>query len=236
VSVVGVAAARGSELFEGDSARPALAPSRARDVFPAHLGVRRPTVTWLLTLPLAVVGSQVAHSLGYRLVTPRDAERSHDLAATGHSYLTYAPVLLALCLVLVALALAGELRQLMARSCRGPTRPSALCFAVSAPAIFVCQEHLERLLHDGAFPWTAALQSTFIVGLLLQLPFALAAYLVAWFLLRAVGSLHLILASRPRLRLRGGEVLRPSTRLLAPRVPALALGYGPRGPPALLAA
>jgi hypothetical protein len=55
----------------------------------------RRTIAWLLTMPLAVVGSQLAHALAYRLMTPSDAERAHELAATGHAYLSYAPVVLA---------------------------------------------------------------------------------------------------------------------------------------------
>jgi hypothetical protein len=181
-----------------------------------------------------VVGSQVAHSLAYRLFTPPGAERSHELAATGHSYLTYAPAALALCVVLVVFALAGELRHHLVRTGSRSGRPSVLGFAVLAPAIFISQEHLERLVQDGAFPWTAALQPTFGVGLLLQLPFALIAYVLARLLLRAVGSLSRLLAGPPLQALRGGCVRRPALRAFGPRVPALALGYGSRGPPSLL--
>ncbi len=66
-----------------------------------HVGcVSRRSVVWLLTLPLAIVGSQLAHTLAYRLVTPTEAERAHELAATGHAYLAYAPAVLAVCSVL----------------------------------------------------------------------------------------------------------------------------------------
>jgi hypothetical protein len=44
-------------------------------------------VVWLLTLPLAVVGSQLGHALAYRLITSNEAERDHELTATGHAYL-----------------------------------------------------------------------------------------------------------------------------------------------------
>jgi hypothetical protein len=49
----------------------------------------------------------------------------------------------------------------------------------------VLQEVLELSLHTGQFGWRAALAPTFLPGLALQLPFALAAYLMARLLLRA---------------------------------------------------
>ena len=190
----------------------------------------RRNVVWLLTLALAVVGSQLAHELAYRLVTPDGAQRAHELARTGHAYLVYAPAALAVCTVLVLIALAGELRHLLRRG-TASSRPSALTFAVLAPAIFVLQEHFERLFHDSAFPWDACLQPTFVVGLLLQLPLAVAAYLVARLLLRAVRSLGRLLVGPVRRRVPGDGLVRPATLLFVPRVPVLALGYGSRAPP-----
>lgn len=196
----------------------------------------RRSVAWLLTLPLAVVGSQLAHALAYRLATPNDAERGHELAASGHGYLAYLPAVLAVCSVLVALALAGELGHALTDRSRRPSRPSALRFAVLAPAIFACQEHFERLLHDGRFPWNAGFHRLFLVGLLLQLPFALVAYTLARLLLRVARSLGRLLTPPLRLSRVGAAIPRPATCIAVPRVPALALGYGSRGPPALLAA
>ena len=190
----------------------------------------RRNVVWLLTLALAVIGSQLAHELAYRLVTPDGARRAHELAQTGHAYLVYAPAALAVCAVLVVIALGGELRHLLRRG-TASSRPSALMFAVLAPAIFVLQEHFERLLHDGAFPWDACLQPTFVVGLLLQLPVALGVYFLARLLLGAVRSLGRWLVRPVRPAVLGGALVRPTTRLHVPRVPVLALGYGSRGPP-----
>lgn len=189
----------------------------------------RRSVVWLLTVPLAVVGSQLGHALAYRLVTPDTEERAHVLAATGHSYLAYLPFALAVCTAVVLLALTVELGHVV-RDGR-VARPSGLPFAVLAPAIFVCQEHFERLLHDGTFPWDAALDRTFVAGLVLQLPFAAVAFIVARFLLRAVCSLGRILGGPPP---RSVSVIAARPRVAfvsAPRVPVLALGYGSRGPP-----
>jgi hypothetical protein len=183
-------------------------------------------------LPLAVLASQVGHAVAYRLVTPDGAERGHALATTGHGYLAYAPAALAVCGVLVALALVRELGH--ATTYRKHTEPSLLPFAVLAPAIFASQEHIERLVHDGAFPFSAALDTTFLVGLLLQLPFSALAYFVARLLLNVVRSIGRRLSDPPRSRALARPMLRFAFRATRPRVAVLALGYGSRGPPLFL--
>lgn len=195
----------------------------------------RRLIVWLVTLPLAVAGTQLAHAFAYRVVSPDAGERAHELSATGHAYLAYLPLMLAVGTVLVVLALAVEIRHIVGAPGRSGLRPSAWGFAALAPAIFTCQEHFERLVQDGVVPWGAALAPSFVAGLLLQLPFALAAYALARLLLRVARSLARLLARRPRPRRVGVAVPRPVVCVAIPRVPALALGYGSRGPPALLA-
>lgn len=193
-------------------------------------------VAWSLVVPLAVVGSQIAHVVGYRLATPDGDERAHALTSSGHAYLTYLPLVLAVCSALLALGLIGEIRRLASDAGEGVSRPSAWGFAALAPAIFCFQEHFERLAHDGAFPFGAALERTFLVGLLLQVPFALAAFLLARLLLRAVRALVHLLSAPVRGRRAGSSERWHLVELFLPRIPALALGYGSRGPPATLAA
>ena len=194
----------------------------------------RRLIAWLVTLPLAVAGTQVAHVLAYRLTTATSSERAHALSASGHGYAAYVPLALAIGAVLVAFALAAEVRQIATGPARSPLRPTAWHFAVVAPALFACQEHLERLLHSGGFPWGVVLGASFLVGLLLQLPVALAAYLLARLLLRAARSIGDLLARR-----RPGRVWVSTARwrvsdFIAPLLPALAHGYGSRGPPLAL--
>jgi hypothetical protein len=192
--------------------------------------VSRRLILWAVSLPVAVAGTQVGHALAYRLVTPSAEARAHALSESGHAYLAYLPVLLAAATVVVLAALAVEVRSAVAAQEGSPGRPCAWVFAVLAPALFVCQEHFERLLHDGAFPWDAALAPSFAVGLALQVPFALAAYAVARLLLRAARSLGRLLA-RPAPPRRLSATGWPVARVDVPRLPALALGYGSRGPP-----
>ncbi len=191
--------------------------------------MRRGLIAWVSTLVLAVVGTQLAHALAYRLTTPDAHDRGQLLTATGHGYLTYAPLALALGFGVLVAVLLAEVR---AAARRRGTQACAWRFAFVAPVVFAAQEHLERLAHDGAIPWSTALQGTFLAGLALQLPFALAAYLLARLLLsmaRALGR-RLIDRAPPR-SAPVPEPAFPRIQPRAPRVAALALGYGERGPP-----
>jgi hypothetical protein len=135
-----------------------------------------------------VAGSQVAHVLAYRLVYPQAQVRLRDLLATGHGYMLghaawvplAAGVLGGAELLALGWAAVGAVR-------RGPARPlPAWAFALLPLVGYTLQEFLERWLVGSTFPWWFVLQPTFRVGLLLQLPFGLAVFLVARLLLRAV--------------------------------------------------
>jgi hypothetical protein len=155
-------------------------------------------------------------------------------AVSGHGYLGYAP---ALALWGLALLVAGLL--LCAREGlrgRRPSPPPVRLFVLLPPVGFVVQEHLERLVGSGGISHELVLEPTFLVGLALQLPFALAALLLAH-ALNALGfgvgsALSRWLAFR-----RPAPVVAPSLSRL-PASPTLvtssvlALGHGPRAPPA----
>jgi hypothetical protein len=185
---------------------------------------------WLLTIPLAVAGTQLAHEAAYRMLAPDSLERTQLLDRTGHAYFAYAPVLLGFG---AALVLASLLVSLL-RTLRGSaaTHLSPWAFAALAPLGFTLQEHVERLLHEGAVPWDAALEPTFMLGLVLQLPFTLAAYVFARALLAVAEQLGRALsAGRPfRARRLPARRRRPADVSLI-RLPVLALGHAGRGPP-----
>ncbi len=193
--------------------------------------VSRRLTVWLVTLPLAVAGTQLAHAIAYRLAVPSANERAHELSTTGHGYMAYLPQALAIGAVLVTYAFVAEVLHLTRSTKPVAQRPQAWHFGIVAPALFVCQEHIERLFHDGTFPWGAMLAASFIVGLLLQLPFVLAAYAFARLLLQAARTLGDRLARRRHRRLSSATFNWPTEGFIAPRLPALALGYGSRGPP-----
>jgi hypothetical protein len=156
--------------------------------------VRR-VLACLTAVPLAVAGSLAAHQIDYRLVAPQADARAQLLASTGHGYLDVLPAIVAACWALAAVGVV-----LVAQDVRGHgrvTRVAAWPFALLPPLAFAVQEHLERLVHHDAVPWHAALEPTFWRGVLLQLPFGLAAWLVARWLLRAAERVGLALRRRP---------------------------------------
>jgi hypothetical protein len=143
----------------------------------------RRTVVWLATLPVLLAGSQLAHGLAYWWAYPEADLRASVLQATGHGYLAYAPMLL-------ALGGAVELAVLVATAwdaARGrPARAlPAWTFALVPSLTFVLQEHLERFAATGVFPWWAALDPSFWRGLVLQIPVGLLGWLIARLLLRS---------------------------------------------------
>jgi hypothetical protein len=192
----------------------------------------RRRLPWLVAVPLIVGGSFSAHGLSYRIVAPDTGARAQLLEQTGHGYLDHAPLAIA---ILLALLVAG-LGLRAARTLRGGiSAPLSAWLFFSMPLVgFALQEHLERLFHDGSFPLGAVLEPTFLVGLLLQLPFALAAYVVAWALLEVAERIGPSLRASPPGRWPSAQsVPPPQAQVEFPRIPALALGRPQRGPPLL---
>ena len=190
--------------------------------------VVRSHLAWPLVIPLLAAGSLAGHDLAYRIVVPDAAERAHYLERTGHAYLAYGALAAGIAAALLAAALTWRFLAAL-RGDRAATAPAWL-FALLAPAAFTLQEHGERLLHDGAFPVGHALEPTFLVGLALQLPFALGALLVAR-LLEEVAEV--VVRALPRVHAATvplGEPPAPVAPLL-PRPRPLALRRAARGPP-----
>ncbi len=184
---------------------------------------------WFVGIPIAIAGSQVAHGVDYRVVVPNAGERAHVLAETGHRYFALVPLALALATVIVLIGLVGEARRGSDRSGRA-LRPWH--FALLAPLVFSFQEIFERLFHDGSFPFHAIVEPTFLLGLALQIPFALAAFGVAWLLLRAAGAVGRHLGrTTSRRRLPDPGAVWTAAPVVLPRLRLLSLGFGTRGPP-----
>ena len=192
----------------------------------------RSALAWLLTAPLALVGSQIAHDAAYLGAEPDDDRRSHLLESTGHGYL--AEVAKPTALIAVALCLAALALYYVLRAARRPAR-AARGGAVrrSCPWLRSCSRSTSSASSThGQLPLRALLEPPILLGLVLQLPFALLAYGVAWLLLRATEAL---------VRALGGEwrdvssARRRSPRaplaVLLPRTRVRARGYTGRGPP-----
>jgi hypothetical protein len=176
-------------------------------------------LAWILSLPLAAAGLLTAHAAAYYLVGPPPAHQ-HQL----HGYLGYTEAIVG---VGVLVALCG-LVVLGARRAQAP--PPAVLFGALPIVGFVVQEHVERLVQTATFPAGAVLETTFILGLLLQLPFALAALLAARALLALGGALARAPGRAPRFLLLC-LVPAPTPAPWAPRIAALGPGNTERGPP-----
>lgn len=188
----------------------------------------RRVLAWALVVPLAVAGTEAAHAVAYRLAVPDRGARHALLAETGHRYLAYLPLVLALGTAVVLLAFALDVRARLRGGRPTVLRPAA--FAVLGPLVYACQELFERLLHGGVTA-AALAEPTFVLGLALQLPLAGVAYGVARLLLGAAASVARRIAE-PRL-----VAAVPAHRSWAPRpvVPPRPRagngGVGTRGPP-----
>jgi len=173
--------------------------------------VSRGAFAWLLTLPLVAAGVLAGHAVAYRLT----GEPLGDV----HDYLEHAPQL---GLVLAALGLVGLALQQHAGG------RSSAPFAVVALVAFAVQEHAERFTHGE--PALLVTDRTFLVGLVLQVPVAVACIAVARTLVKVVASARR--PSRPpRLSLVTATVV-GVTRAATGTV-MTAGGHG-RAPPALL--
>ena len=169
-----------------------------------------------LSLPLAAAGCLAGHAAGYALV---------GLSRQGvriHGYLGYAPQFLAVCLALVALALAlrvtGRLRG----------RPAVWPFALLLPLAFCAQELIERLV--AGLPAHAVFEPAVYAGLAAQLPIALLAYLAARSLLRCADAAAHALAPRPAFTLCPEPLAFPATAVPLASTP-LAFDRLGRAPP-----
>lgn len=184
---------------------------------------------WLLTAPILVAGLFVGHQVGYRLAITDPHQRQEALERAGHGYFAYAPYLGALFLACAMVAIGLRIRAAY------PGRAGHLLpwpFALLPPLGFVLLETLERLGSHHGVSLATLVAPEFVLGLALQLPFALLALLVATLL----GKLADVVGKAFR-HSWSPPLLRPlSLRLspaaaVPPRLPVAALAYGVRGPP-----
>ncbi len=192
----------------------------------------RRSLAWLVAVPLMLAGSQVAHVLAYRWVYPQAHVRLRVLIETGHGYMTWLPFALGVAAAVLLLSLVASAAD-AARGRQSRALP-AWAFALLPLVGFTVQEYLERWLASGVFPWHAAAEPTFLPGLVLQLPFALVAYLAARLLLRVAERVGRALAPAPVTRVHGRPPAAVSSAPSLLRPPLISCGLAKRGPPCLL--
>jgi hypothetical protein len=191
----------------------------------------RNRLAWLVAAPLAVVGIIAGHAVGYRAAVPDAQERAQVLASSGHTYLEYAPLAIALCLALVVLGFAATTFRAFGGHAARSDRPRIGLIAALAPLAFVFQEAIERYAHDGHVHWAFVVSAPFLWGLVAQLPFALLAAAVASVLTATAQRLGRAVAAGRRRRPVSGLGLLAWVAIDLPREPVLARGYTGRGPP-----
>lgn len=190
----------------------------------------RRRLAWLLSLALMAAGGVIAHALAYRLVAAHDVGLGRSSQPVAHDHYVHWRICLAVCGALAAVGLASAVVHRLRG--RGAAAVPVWVFGVLPPAGFVVQEHAERFLANGSFPVAAALEPTFAIGILLQLPFALAAYFLARALVAFAAALALRLGEAPRARVVSlADGLAPAEGLPVPLLPLLSLGHGQRAPP-----
>jgi hypothetical protein len=188
-------------------------------------------LSWLLTAPLLVLNLLVGHSLGYRWAVADPHARAHLLEESGHEYFSYAPLVIAVGLTLIAAALAARIRA-VARGDRMGGSPPWL-FALLPPVAFVVQEVTERLIHSGHVHAGTLAEPAVLIGLMVQLPLAVIALGLAWLLAQAADQIGQAIAERPRNRLAGIALPRPPEDPLLPAFAVATQGWSQRGPPLL---
>jgi hypothetical protein len=145
---------------------------------------------------LLAVGSKAAHEL-LGLFAPQSYQGA-ELFAAG----TDGRALLPLLIGIVAVLVLGGL--VMSRAGQRRPRLSRKAFTALPLVALAVQEHVEYAIGHGGVDWTLATHPAFVLGLALQFPFAVAAYLVArlLFLLADVVAGRLVAPRPVRLDLR----------------------------------
>jgi hypothetical protein len=190
----------------------------------------RRRLPWLLSLPLMMTGSLTAHVVG-RLISSVDTlERAEVHESTP---LRLLPIVAAF----TSMAMVVGLAWLWSRARRRPwLGVSAIWFLIAPPVAYAAGEWAERLLHGTGPALHEAHDANIALGLALQVPFALLAYVVARTLFavaRRVVSALRRWSPAPGLR----DACRPIlSRRRAPLRRSLhAVARSVRGPPALAA-
>jgi hypothetical protein len=192
----------------------------------------RRLAAWLVALPLTAAGIILTRKLVPPPGEHPGPHHAHDEAPAAAAqsvlgFLCSAPFLLS---AGVLLTLIVGVRAVQTR--RG-LRRSAWPLAALVPLGFLVHHHFEHLVGNPAAALGAPLGPELLVGLVLQLPFALLAYLIATALLRVADRLVVALAALRRLR--ALPSVRPQARqsLRRPRIALLATEAAPRAPPLL---
>jgi hypothetical protein len=192
----------------------------------------RKGTAWLVSFPIALVGMLAAHAVANAAVgSPEGAGEVFASAASGAELV---PVLAALAAGAILLGVIGRVAGRWCLTAGG--RSLALSFALLPPLGFVLLELGEKFADSGVGAAHPTHGATFLVGLALQLPFAVAGYLAARVLLRLSDGVRALIARRRPLPF-ARPLAAPRRPYDAPPPPARhSAVHSPRAPPAFVAA
>jgi hypothetical protein len=185
-----------------------------------------------VTVPIAAVGCEWAHALANIVFGAPDRGRAELFdGGPGAGAL---PILVSLALAAILVGLVGRATGAWSTSQAAAAR---LPFALLPPMLFIVQEHVETVLNTGAVPFGTAIEPSFLPGLLLQIPFAIAGYAIAWALVRLADGVRARVAARRRAAHLSCTFARrwPAERAVAPSE-AHRWAHSGRAPPAASAA
>lgn len=154
--------------------------------------MNRSKVAWLLSLPLSAAGMVLAHELAWEL-----GSHQHE-AEAAHGYLQYGAIFAALGAAIVVVAATTQLINGV-KGVGVARAPSPRTFAIVPVVGFMLQEHLEHIVASRELELTFFLSTPFLLGLALQVPFMVAALVVARLIIglvvraaRALGTLDVL--------------------------------------------
>jgi hypothetical protein len=184
---------------------------------------------WLVLLPLVVAGTEGGATLVDRLAPQRyETVELFSRANASHSLLP----------LMAALGASAVLYAIGSIAAGAPVRRGELprfAFACLPPLAFALQEHTEYVVKHGHVSWALFVDPTFALSLVLQIPIAVAAYLLTRLLVQmaeAIAGRSTRTSARGPL---GAHSLRPRRDAVVRRRFA-DRRRRTRGPPVLLAA
>jgi hypothetical protein len=190
----------------------------------------------VIAAPLIIGGSMSAHAFGSLLVAhpPRAVVGDPDLGSeaasrTTHGLSTLTPMFAGLVIALTLIGFCCYLWRSRGDTVRG-IAPAWLFLL--PPIAFTVQEVAERLIHAESLPFDPAHEPAFLAAIALQLPFGLAAYLIARVLLHVADVVVRAVFRRNRMLVASRASLpRPSLPRPSRRAVALREGHSSRSPP-----
>jgi apolipoprotein N-acyltransferase len=137
---------------------------------------------WLVMFPLLAAGTQGAAAL-VDMFAPKSYETAELFSRSNASH--------SILPVIAGLGGAALLCAVCSFATTAPTsrRVPRWTFACLPPLLFTLQEYGEYVVGHGTVPWTLVGNPVFLSGLLLQIPFALAAWLLARLLIDVVAAI-----------------------------------------------